>query len=85
MHWGTYMNHLAAMAGLPPVPAVLDRMFIYAVALVLVEGLTGARKSRFRLNSDKTNFSVTPVGNTVTFVFWVLILLKKIGSRNVIY
>ena len=79
MHWGAYMNQLAASADLHPVPAVLERMFLYTVLVVVLEGLPEARKLRFRLNSEKTNFSVSPSSFLVNILYWLMILTMKLG------
>ena len=79
VHWGAYMNQLAASAELQPLPPVLERMFLYSVLLVLLEGLPGARRARFRLNSGKTNFSVCPTSFLLNILYWLLILAIKIG------
>ena len=79
VHWGAYMNQLAASADLQPLPPVLERMFLYSVLLVVLEGLPGARRVRFRLNSDKTNFSVSPSSFLVNILYWLLIFAIKIG------
>ena len=79
MHWGAYMDQLAASAHLQPVPAVLERMFNYTVLVVVLEGLPEARKLRFRLNSEKTNFSVSPSSFLVNILYWLMILATKLG------
>ena len=79
MHWGAYMNQLAASAHLQPCPAVLERMFLYTLVAVLLEGLPGARRVRFRLNSEKTNFSVSHGSFLVNILYWLLIFAIKIG------
>ena len=79
MHWGAHMNHLAAAAGLQPLPGALERMFLYTVILVVLEGLPEARKVRFRLNSEKTNFSVSPTSFRVNILYWLLLLTIKLG------
>ena len=73
------MNQLAASADLQPVPAVLERMFLYSVLLVVLEGLAGARNVRFTLNSDRSNFSVSPGSFLVNILYWLLILAIKVG------
>ena len=79
MHWGAHMNPLAAAADLQPLPEVLERMFLYSVILVVLEGLPEARKVRFRLNSEKTNFSVIPTSFRVNILYWLLLLTIKMG------
>ena len=79
MHWGPYMNQLAASADLPPPPPLLERMFLYSVLLVVLEGLAGARNVRFTLNSDRSNFSVSPGSFLVNILYWLLILAIKVG------
>ena len=79
MHWGSYMNQLAALARTDPVSSVLDRMFTYALVLVLLEGLAGARTVKFQWTDDKTSFSVWPFSLKANIVYWGLIVLMKIG------
>ena len=78
-HWGSYMNQLSTIANIDPIREVTERMFLYAMVLVLVEGLSDARRVNFKLNVDRTNFSVSPSSVMVNIVYWILIIFMKIG------
>ena len=79
MHWGRYMNQLAATANLPNIPEAVNNMQKYVLVLIMVEGLSQARRVKFTMNADESNFSVSPSSITVNVLYWVVILLTKLG------
>ena len=79
MTWGRYMNSLAASANFPDIPEAVNDMQKFVLVLIMVEGLAQARRVKFTMNADKTNFSVSPSSFMVSVVYWVIILLIKVG------
>ena len=73
------MNQLAAIANVDPISEVVERMFLYAMVLVIVKGLPDARKVIFKLNVSRTNFSIWPNGLRVNLLYWILVVLMKMG------
>ena len=82
IHWGSYMNQLATIAIVDPISEVVERMFLFAMALVIVEGLPDARRVNFTLNVSRTNFSIWPNGLRVNLLYWILVAFNENGNIN---
>lgn len=78
LHWGKYMDQLASLAQLQPLPAELDKMFTYSILLILTEGLTRARQAKFRLK-DGSGFEVTPWFVKVDLLYYIMPVLRVLG------
>ena len=79
MQWAEYMDQVATVAHLEPLPAVVVKLFKYFLVLAMVQGLSRARAARFTLTADKTNFSVRPGSWLVSLVYYVVLLLTPLG------
>ena len=79
MHWGEYMNQVAATANVEPIPDVVDKIFKYFLVIAMVKGLSQAKSARFTMTANKTNFSVRPFSLVVSFVYYVVLLLQAVG------
>ena len=79
MQWDKYMNQVASVANLEPIPEVVVKIFKYFLVLAMVQGLTKTRGVSFTMTADKTNFSVRPFSWLVSVVYYVVLLLTAIG------
>merc|ERR1711892_352595 len=58
-HWINYMDQLAELGSLQPLPRVLDGMFLYTALLIVFKGLPQARKTKFNI-TDEGSFKTEP-------------------------
>ena len=79
MQWREYMNQVATIADVEPIPDVVEKIFKYCLVVIMLKGLTQAKSTRFIMTADKSNFSVRPFSFLVSFVYYVVLLLTAIG------
>ena len=79
MQWRKYMNQVATIANVEPIPDVVEKIFKYCLVTIMLKGLTQAKSTRITMTADKSNFSVRPFSFLVSFVYYVVLLLTAIG------
>ena len=57
MQWREYINQVATIADVEPIPDVVEKIFKYCLVIFMLKSLTQAKSTKCTMTADKSNFS----------------------------